>query len=172
MRALSGDSAFFTYHKDGKLIGFVCIHVDDLLLCGNSKFESLITEKLMQRFKFSKLEKRKFTYLGCEIEKLKNGDISLNQNEYIRKIREVVVPARSNTCRVSEYEKREIRRVVGELLWVSRMTRPDLAFDVNQLSAKISNATIRELKDASWLVKNEKKTNFLSSLLNLEMKKV
>ena len=157
MKALSSDSAFFTLHKDGKLIGFVGIHVDDLLMCGNSLFESLVAGNLMKHFKFSKLEKRKFTYLGCEIEKLPCGDISLNQNEYIQKIREVVVPARSNTCGVSDYEKKEIRRVVGELLWVSLMTRPDIAFDVNYLSTKISSATIRDLKDACRLVDKAKK---------------
>ena len=89
MRALSADSAFFTCHKDGKLIGFVCIHVDDLLICGNSFFGTVISEKLMKYFKFSKLERQKFTYLGCEVEKLPTGDISLNQNEYINNIKDV-----------------------------------------------------------------------------------
>ena len=32
------------------------------------------------------------------------------------------------------------------------MTRPDLAFYVNQLSSKILNATVREVKDARRLV--------------------
>ena len=156
MKALSGDSAFFTCHKDGKFIGFVCIHVDDLLLCGNSLFESLIVGHLMKKFKFSKMEKEKFTYLGCRIEKLRNGDIKLNQNEYIEKIKDVILPSRTNDCKVSDTEKREIRRVVGELLWVSMMTRPDIAFEVNQLSSKISDATVRDLKDAKWLVEKVK----------------
>ena len=38
MRALSGDSAFFTYHKDGKLIGFVCINL--ALYPGLERFNS------------------------------------------------------------------------------------------------------------------------------------
>ena len=156
MKALSGDPAFFTYHKDGKLIGFVLIHVDDLLMCGDEEFEEMIIDKIMKCFKFSKLEKTKFTYLGCQIEKFENGDISLNQNEYIEKIKEVIIPTRSNNCRVSDFEKREIRRVVGELLWVSMMTRPDLSFDVNQLSSKISDATVREVKDAGRLVQKAK----------------
>ena len=156
MKPLSGDSAFFTCHKEGKLIGFVCIHVDDLLMCGNSMFENLIIKRIMKQFKFSKLEKRKFTYLGCEIEQLPSGNITLNQNEYIKNIKEVFIPSRSNSCRVTEFERKEIRRVVGELLWVSIMTRPDLAFEVNQLSSNISDASIRELKDARRLVDKAK----------------
>jgi hypothetical protein len=49
-----------------------------------------------------------------------------------------------------------IRKVVGELLWVSLMTRPDLSFEVNRLSSNISNASIKELKDAKRLVERAK----------------
>ena len=46
--------------------------------------------------------------------------------------------------------------MVGELLWVSSMTRPDLAFEVILLSSSISSATVREVKDASRLVEKAK----------------
>ena len=62
----------------------------------------------------------------------------------------MIVPSGRNSCKVSESERREIR-VVGELLWVTLMTRPDLSFEINQLSTKITNATIKDLKDAQRL---------------------
>ena len=34
MSEVSGDSALFTMQKDGKLIGLVCSHVDDLFMAG------------------------------------------------------------------------------------------------------------------------------------------
>ena len=60
MKTLSGDQAFFTMHKNGKLIGFVCVHVDDLLMSGNDLFNKLIINNLLKQFKFSKIEKQKF----------------------------------------------------------------------------------------------------------------
>ena len=156
MKVLSGDSALFTKHENGKLIGLVCIHVDDLLMAGNNRFRSVITKKLFRHFKFSKMEESKFKYLGCQIEKLPSGDITLNQNDYIQNIKEVLLPPKRNSCRVTDFERKEIRRVVGELLWVSLMTRPDISFEVNKLSSEISNATIRQLKDAKWLVDKAK----------------
>ena len=57
---------------------------------------------------------------------------------------------------MNEKERKEIRRVVGELLWVSLMTRPDLSYEVNQLSTNISNACIKDLKDAKRLVEKAK----------------
>ena len=62
-------------HSDGKLIGMICIHVDDVLILGNKTF----ARNLFNTFKISKVEKDKFKYHGCKIEKVGNGDIMLNQ---------------------------------------------------------------------------------------------
>ena len=156
MKNVSGDPALFTYHKDGKLAGIVCVHVDDLLMAGNRQFKDNFLQKITKTFLFSKLEEKKFKYIGCEVEKLGNGDISLNQNEYISKIEEVECTSKLNSVKVDENERKTIRRVVGELLWVSLMTRPDLSFEVNKLSSNILNATIKELKDAKRLVERAK----------------
>ena len=156
LRQVSGDPAMFTFHQDGKLAGIVCLHVDDLLLMGNNYFLQHVPQKLFQLFKFSKVEKGKFKYLGCEIEKCQNGNITLNQNEYIENIQEVDYPTDRNNCPVKEFERKEIRRVVGELLWVSLMTRPDLSFEVNHLSSNISTAKIKDLKCAKRLVEKAK----------------
>ena len=102
------------------------------------------------------MERNTFKYLGCEIEKLSNGDIALNQDEYIQKIEEVSTPTNRNSCKVDEEQRRTIRRVVGELLWVSLMTRPDLSFDVNRLSSNITTATVKDVKDAKRLVEKAK----------------
>ena len=156
MKEVSGDPGMFTKHQNGKLTGIVCSHVDDLFMAGNETFNSSVVGNLLKLFQFSKVEKKKFKYLGCEVEKLENGDITLNQNNYIEKIEEVEVPSKRNSHKVNETERRTIRRVVGELLWVSLMTRPDLSFEVNRLSADIMNATIKELKDAKRLVEKAK----------------
>jgi hypothetical protein len=167
MKELSGDPGLFTMHKDGKLIGIVCCHVDDLLMAGNDLFSSIVVEKLFKIFQFSKVEKKKFKYVGCEIEKLDNGDIALNQNEYIQKIKEVEFPSRRNSCKVNEEERKDIRRVVGEMLWVSLMTRPDLSFETNKLSSNIINATVKELKDAKRLVEKAKHDPITLNFTNL-----
>ena len=89
MKRVSGDLALFTLHVDGKFCGFICTHVDDLLMAGNDQFQKLVCDKLYKKFQFSKVEKNKFKYIGCEIEKLPNGDISLNQDQYIQQINDV-----------------------------------------------------------------------------------
>ena len=46
-------------------------------------------------------------YLGCEIEKLGNGNIYLNQNEYIKSIPDVTVPMKINSCKANEAERKK-----------------------------------------------------------------
>ena len=144
MKQVSGDPVLFTMHKDGKLIGLVCIHVDDLFMAGNKIFQQVGKEKLFKLFRFFKVEMNSFKYLWSSIEKLNNGDITLNQNEYISKIEEVELPTKKTSCKINETERKEIRRVVGALLWVSLMTRPDLSFEVNKLFTSISNVRLHD----------------------------
>ena len=143
LKSVSGDPALFTLHRCGSLIGIVCLHVDDLFMAGNHEFKNVLVKKLEKYFKFSKMEENNFKYLGCDIKKLSNGDISLNQNEYIENLVGVKVPDERNSVLANESEKKEIRRVVGELLWVSLMTRPDLSFEVNSLSTNIGPSEVR-----------------------------
>ena len=126
-------------------------------MAGTCEFKKAFLDNITKTFKFSKLESDKFKYLGCELETLSNGDISLNQNDYIDKIEDVFCPQKLNSTLANENEQRTIRRVVGELLWVTLMTRPDLSFAVNYLSSKITTATIKELKDAKNLVEKAKR---------------
>ena len=80
----------------------------------------------------------------------------MNQNDYIQKLSDVLSPSSRKNDQCNESERKTIRKVVGELLWVFLMTRPDLSFDVNQLSCNISNASIKDLRNAKRLIEKAK----------------
>ena len=52
MKNVSGDPALFTFHKDGKLEGIICLHVDGLLMAGSSEFKRNFLGKITEKFKF------------------------------------------------------------------------------------------------------------------------
>ena len=54
IKNVSGDSALFTFHKDGKLEGIVCLHVDDLLMAGSKTFKNSFLHKITENFSFRK----------------------------------------------------------------------------------------------------------------------
>ena len=43
------DSAMFFVHKDGKLSGMICCHVDDFLHAGNVYFEGIMRDLLQEK---------------------------------------------------------------------------------------------------------------------------
>ena len=57
---------------------------------------------------------------------------------------------------LSEKEKKEVRGKVGELLWISLMTRPDLSFDLNVASSELGNSTVLTAKNVNKLVTKAK----------------
>ena len=49
MKVVSGDPGLFTMHHNGKFVGLICVHVDDLLMAGNDVFKRLVVTKLMRK---------------------------------------------------------------------------------------------------------------------------
>ena len=49
------------------------------------------------------------------------------------------------TSPLNKAEKDELRAKIGQLLWISKQTRPDISFDVITLESNLKNATVNEL---------------------------
>ena len=131
LHKVHADGALFTYVKDDKFSGFVACHVDDLLMGGDKRFEEEVEKKLLDTFQYSKMEKGNFKYCGCRITTKDNGDIQLDQNEYVDNIQEMEKIEGDSSRRLNYTEQRKLRGKIGEVLWLSLMTRPDLSFDIN-----------------------------------------
>ena len=144
--------------KNGKLQGLVVANVDDLILAGNKTFEKEVTEKLKGILKFSKIEEKSFTYCGCHIVSTDDGAIEFDQNEYIDALQKIEHMHGDPDRKLNEKEIKAVRGKVGELLWLSLMTRPDLSYDLNVLSGEVSKATVSTAKDLNKLVTKAKKS--------------
>ena len=156
MHQVHADGTLFTYVKEGKLHGMIVSHVDDLLIMGDKKFEEEIEKKLPDSFQFSKMETKSFKYCGCQITKQDNGDILLDQIQYVDLLQEIEKKYGEEDRDLTPAETKELRGKIGEVLWISLMTRPDLAFDVNKIASEVSEATIRTLKDMNKIIKKAK----------------
>ena len=53
---------------------------------------------------------------------------------------------------MNEHELHDLRSVIGQLGWIAGQTRPDLAFDLCDLSSRIKNATVQDLLRANKVV--------------------
>ena len=144
------DPCLFYYHKEGKLHGSICIHVDDFLHGGDKEFDEEIMKKVMARFQVGKMEARKFKYVGFEVDQ-NNQEIQINQNKYVEEIELPKLTAerkRETEEPLTGKENTELRALIGALNWASRGTRPDIAFEVVDTSMKLRTPTVSDLSRA------------------------
>ena len=156
MHQVHADGTLFSYVKAGKLHGLIVSHVDDLLLIGDKHFEKDIEKKLCKAFKFSKVEEKSFKYCGYQVTVESNGDIVLDQIKYVDLLQKIPIKGGDDSEKLTPVELKQLRAKIGEVLWISLMTRPDLAFDVNKLASEVPGATINTLEDMNKLIKKAK----------------
>ena len=156
MHRTHSEGAIFTYVKKGKLHGLIATHSDDLIMAGDKVFEEDIERKLKMSFQFSKIEENSFKYCGCYITRREDGSIELDQQEYIENLEEIAVPNGVDTDHLSSKEIKQLRGKIGELLWLSLMTRPDISFEVNSLSSEVATGTIGSMKHVNRLIRKVK----------------
>ena len=101
-------------------------------------------------------EDNNLKYCGCNIAVAEDGTITLDQNDYIEKLEELNVEESDETIELSKAEIKQVRGKIGELLWVSLMTRPDISFAVNILSSEVARGTIATLKAVNKVIKKAK----------------
>ena len=173
-KAASSDPCLFIRRsRDGGLI-FMLIYVDDGLIAapaeGEGELEQLLRslEALYDIHRLGDPE----VFLGMDIERdLSKGTISLGQERFVG---ELVELCGLGDARVSDVPMSPIIQLargdgqqpialpygmlVGKLLWISRMTRPDIAYAVSVLARFMSAPTMQHWEAARMVVRYLKGT--------------
>ena len=144
---------FFFYHMN-ELCGIVFLHVDDFLHMGDSVFEEKIIRSIRTKYRIGKSEDGSFIYTGLNIQEVHDG-IRIDQLQYIPEISSVTIPDDPGVHKdniVPPESKSDLRRTVGQANWAARRTRPDVGFDLMELSMRFNNATVNDLRRAKKVV--------------------
>ena len=130
-------------------------HVDDFVLCGEDRFLTEVIGEVQKTFKISSHDVSSFKYLGLNIAQSSAG-IELNQNQYISNIKPIRLPSSRFTNSNAELnvdERLELKRLSGQMLWVTSQTRPDLSFEACMMSNAGKHPTIKKIQDANIALK-------------------
>ena len=152
------DPGLFLKHKDGELIGFVGLHVDDFIHAGNDWFQRTLMPEVLKGFNVGKSEKGSFMYTGFLIQQDENG-ITLDQSKYVESLEiQPIDASRLNDSNrlLTDAEISSLRKMTGSLNWAVRATRPDLAFNMIQLSTRFKTGTVKDLVNAKKTLLNLK----------------
>lgn len=140
------DPAVFILRNGMELCGMICCHVDDFLHAGNETFERNMV-KFRQRFSAGKIEEQDFKYIGFQIRQDSYG-IVVDHSGYMNSLENFTIEPKRASMKnesLSVPEQTLYRRLIGQLNWAVQGSRPDMAFQMVDLSTKLKKATVGDL---------------------------
>ena len=150
------DPSAFSYYENNVLSGVFLMHVDDFLWEGTKHFEEHVINKIRNKFQISQQSSRAFKYIGMELEQDDYG-IRINQNLYSESIKPISIKVdRHKDSFVDKEEYDDLRTLIGQLNWLCINTRPDIAYDVLELSCDLKKPKVRNLIKANKVLKKIK----------------
>ena len=164
------DSAMFFLIKDNKLVGVVALHVDDFLHAGSPYFNDTILPQLMSCFKVGKSEAKEFMYTGFYL-KQDNTGVRLDQNKYVANCTIPTIDVKQMKDREREMNQDELsllRQITGVVNWTARATRPDLSFEMIDLSTKFKGGKVDDLIKAKNVAARLKKEDVTVKISNVD----
>jgi transposase InsO family protein len=145
------DNALFLWHDEKSLlIGLLACHVDDFTFCGNEKFQTII-RKLKDYLKIKEHHSGSFKYLGLNVSQSDQG-VQVDQDLYIPSICPIEIAPHQKSRRNDELnidERKELKRLSGQMMWVTSQTRPDISFETCTMSNTGKHPTVKMLHDAN-----------------------
>lgn len=163
------DYGIFCWYLDTKLCGIFQTHVDDFLWSGTDEFKVQVIDKLCQKFKVGHSASNAFRYIGLSISQNEDG-ITLEQIDYINAIENYTLPRDRQMKKSSPCTKEETStfcQLVGKLNWVANQSRPDILFDVCQLSSVMKAPTIEHILKANKVLRKIKEQPLRLKFSNL-----
>ena len=150
------DHAIFYWHKGGKLQGVLGGHVDDFFWTGSSSFETDVVKKVCETFKISSTARVNFPFLGMQLKQMSHG-IIVEQFAYTENLKYISLEGSSEKERpLTPNEQAALETVIGKLNWLTHQTRPDISFDVCQLSSIKKNAAVKHVQYANKVIRKVK----------------
>ena len=137
--------------QDEQLEGFLLVYVDDLMIVGEASTIQVITKTLQQEWETSAPEELgsegKVKFLGMELTKGSKGEFIASQEDYIKDKegveggKRIKVPMNKDAHPTPEDPTPELvnkaQKLVGELMWLSTRTRPDISYATSRCAQEI-----------------------------------
>ena len=126
------EPALFYLRKKEKLCGILVTHVDDLEAGVHPEMMTEAFAHSSMALEFATNHEKSFTFRGREIHQGENGHIDVTMSNYVRSMKPVKIDKerkRNLEARLSAGEKEILQSSAGELGWVTRQLRSDLAYE-------------------------------------------
>ena len=159
--ALTFENAGFVYRFQGQVIGFMALHVDDVLLALDvSRFPEeckQIEDQLRASVEWGSWEDCKNArtkFCGKSYKQLEDGTVEVDVDDYVNFMSPYHVSRdklKQRDRSLNADEMRAFRGILGQLQWYARIAGYDVQFEVSQLASQLKGPTINDLACAAKL---------------------
>ena len=80
----------------------------------------------------------------------------MSMEDYTKSLQEIQIRKGKKKESLDKLEMKQYWKIVGKIMWLAENVRPDLCYGALQLSLKIKEATIRDMKKANAMIKKAK----------------
>ncbi|CAL1141583.1 unnamed protein product [Cladocopium goreaui] len=141
----------FSFFQGGRLIALLAVHVDDVRLIAEPEKEKEVTERLNSLFTFGDWNRpTDWTKFCGRFEKqLEDGTVLVQMDNYSERLSDSPQRTRGEAHPLLPNERKWIGTICGQLNWMARQCRADLAFGVSrvqQLAGVADPAALTELR--------------------------
>ena len=163
-RSTTDPCLFSRRHSDGSVI-LLGVYVDDIIVAHNRKNFEWFTKEFTAGFNSKHLGKLTW-FLGMGVDQNDDYSVTVNQTSYVKKLIEKFIPNHATSainhnmpCNPTTFQKLRLAitqaekdkasklpylQLIGSLLYLSCMTRPDIAYHMSVLCSFMHNPTLRQ----------------------------
>ena len=119
----------------------VCF-VDDMLWGGTDEFKAVVIDHLGQTFTIGSKFSQVFTYLGIAIHQNNDKSITIDHNNYAKAIQPILLTTnqlKEKDLKIPQEDISAAPSLVGQLNWLSGVSRSDISFDTCNINTKVNN---------------------------------
>ena len=142
------EPALFYLRVDGKLKGILVTHVDDIEGGLHPSFLQKAFQKSSQALEFATDSMKDFIFRGREIKQTEQGHIDVSMRNYALSMRPIKMDAIRKKQLESDLTAEELEQMhssAGELGWITRQLRCDLAYENGVAQRSKSDACVADL---------------------------
>jgi hypothetical protein len=144
--------------KGRKVLGVVCLHVDDLFLAGNQRFHAQVCQNLRKDFSIGSEDTNDIQFVGQRIKWImKDGKkhyIRVDQHLAIEELEEIKFDkSLKDDVGVTPSMHTEYRSVLGQINWLQSRTQYHVCYKFSRCASQASNPILGDVRALSKLVR-------------------